>query len=147
MNLKNYTSQVPMVRSIDRIEKLLMEMDSTHITKRFEKGACVGIFFQIRVDGIFIPFQLPANIEEVEAYLMKDNKRMTAGMRDRIAAQAHRTAWKTIAEWVEIQITMILMKQAKPLQVFLPYVYDPGNDNTFYDRVEASGLKLLTNRK
>lgn len=40
---------------------------------------------------------------------------------------------------------MIKLEQAEPLQVFLPYVYDPHKDETFYEIIKNGNLKLLTN--
>ena len=39
-------------------------------------------------------------------------------------------------------MAMIQLEQAKPLQIFLPYVYDPKSETTLYQRIEGN-MKLL----
>jgi len=38
---------------------------------------------------------------------------------------------------------MILLEQAEPLQIFLPYAYDPATETTFFDRIKSTGYKAL----
>jgi hypothetical protein len=38
---------------------------------------------------------------------------------------------------------MILLGQAKPLQMFLPFIYDTKNNETLFDKVTTGKLKLL----
>ena len=56
--------------------------------------------------------------------------------------QANRTAWKVLSDWTEIQCTMILLGQAKPLQMFLPFVYDVKNEETLYDKVINGKMQI-----
>jgi hypothetical protein len=43
----------------------------------------------------------------------------------------------------EIQSTMILLKQAKPLQIFLPFMYDAKSNEPLFDKVSSGKVKLL----
>ena len=55
--------------------------------------------------------------------------------------QAERTAWKIVQDWVEVQMSMIQMRQAEMLQVFMPYLWD--GKETFYSRVKGDGFRML----
>jgi hypothetical protein len=144
MNIKNYTSGVPAERSINRIEKILVEMGATSVNKQYDSNKKIeAIAFLIIVNGNTIPFKLPAKASEVESVLIKSVKRMTEGTRMRIREQSERTAWKLVSEWVEIQMSMIQLKQADFIEVFLPYVYDYAQNKTFYQSIKDGGFKQL----
>ncbi len=126
-----------------RIEKLLVNQGAHSIQKQYEDAEVIAISFLINVDGMTVPFQLPARVDAIEKLLLKSAKRLPQGTRDRIAAQARRTAWKTVQEWVEIQLSFIEMEQAEFVEVFLPYVYDMVANETFYHKIRDNGFKLL----
>lgn len=90
-------------------------------------------------------FKLPARVEHCFHVLWKEVKRPQPDTKKRIQEQASRTSWKIICDWVEIQLSMILLEQALPLQVFLPYVYDPASVQTFFEKLEQSNFELLSN--
>lgn len=46
-------------------------------------------------------------------------------------------------QWVEIQCTMVLLGQAEPMQIFLPFVYDMKKNETFYQKVLSGKPTLL----
>lgn len=139
--MKNYTSTVPVTRTISRIESALVRGGAKGIQKQYEDGVLVAIFFSVDTGGKLLNIRLPANVEAVIKVLKKPVKRPREGTLDRIIEQADRTAWKLVQEWIEIQISMIEMEQADFLQVFLPYVWD--GKTTFYAAIKANGFKML----
>ena len=143
MNLKNYTSTVPVNRSISNIEELLVEAGASHIAKWYSNGDVVGIIFQMLINNKPITFKLPSNPDAVEKVLKQSVKRPHKDTLKRIREQSHRTAWKLLYDWVAVQVSMILMEQAEAVQVFLPYIYDQKNDNTLFDKLKANIYKLL----
>jgi hypothetical protein len=147
VNLKNYTSTVPATTSMGKIEQNLVAAGATDISKKYEGGVCVAITFRMMVNAQPLFFKLPARVEHCFEVLWKEVKRPQADTKQKTREQAARTAWKIIADWVEIQLSMILLEQALPLQVFLPYVYDPARDETFFEKLEQTNFKLLTNGK
>jgi hypothetical protein len=72
-------------------------------------------------------------------------KRPRAETEKRLRAQAARTAWKLIQDWVELQMALIKMRQAEFLQVFLPYVWN--GKKTFYTALKEQNFKLLPQGK
>ena len=144
MNLKNYTSVVPAMNSAAAIEALLVEAGAISISKWYEDKQLAGFLFQLPVNNLPMVFQLPAKVDLVAAAMLKRARNPNAARRVSILAQAQRTAWRTLHEWVQIQVTMILLEQVEPLQVFLPYHYDEQAGTTFYDRVKSGTVKLLT---
>lgn len=145
MNLKNYTSEVSAYSSISRIEKCLVTAGATNISKKYENGICTAITFRMMVNGIPLFFQLPAKANACFDVMWKEVKRPRHDTKQKTMEQSERTAWKIVCDWVEVQLSMIQLEQAEPLQVFLPYVYDPNTDETFYHKLKGSGFKQLTN--
>ena len=143
MNLKNYTSSVPAVTSMGRIEQALVKAGATDISKKYEDGICVSITFRMMVQLQPLFFQLPAKVDACFNVLYKEVKRPRPDTKALIRQQAERTAWKIISDWVEIQLSMILLEQADAMQIFLPYVYNPATEQTFYNQLKEGGFKAL----
>ena len=145
MNIKNYTSTVDASRSMARIEELLVEIGATNINKKYEDKICTGITFLLFDQQLqqTLPFHLKAQVEECFTILWKDVKRPRHDTKELLRKQASKTAWKILSDWTEIQCSMILLGQAKPLQMFLPFVYDLKSEETLFERINTGKLKLL----
>lgn len=144
MNLKNYTSSVPVINSIGRIEHRLAQSGATHIAKTYDKERPIGMIFQIPVNNIPMTFKLPAKTDKVFEHMIKQRSRPPQpSQKDAIRMQADRTAWKILSDWVEIQVSLIQLDQAEAVEVFLPYVYDGKKDQTLFDKMKEANFKLL----
>jgi hypothetical protein len=142
--IKNFTSTVPIDRTVSRIEAFLVKAGAQNIFKDYENGSIKGLCFSIYHPGEkrLIAVRLPANVPAVERSLLAKMKRPQAETRRRLQEQAERTAWKLMQDWIEVQVSLIEMEQAEFLQVFLPYVWD--GKRTFYAALKEGGFKLLT---
>lgn len=143
--MKNYTSNVAPARSIQLIESLLVKAGAKNIMKTYESCNVVAISFVIMepVNCRSLAIKLPANVQGVEKYLRAQRSRsITQAQARMIREQAERTAWKLILDWVEIQISMIELKQAELLQVFLPYVCDV-EGRSLYETMRESNFAAL----
>lgn len=143
VNLKNYTSEVPAITSMGKIEKYLVEAGATDISKKYENQVCIAIRFRMMVNLNPLFFELPAKVDACYKVLWAEVKRPNAETKKRISQQAERTAWKIISDWVQVQLSMIQLEQAELLQVFLPYVFDPKTETTFFNKIKESGYKAL----
>lgn len=145
MNIKNYTSTVEASRSMSRIEELLVDIGATNINKQYKDKICTGItflLFDLQLQQT-LPFHLTAQVDECFKTLWKEVKRPRADTADTLHLQANKTAWKILSDWTEIQCSMILLGQAKPLQMFLPFMYDMKTSETLFDKVAKGKLNLL----
>ncbi len=145
INLKNYTSEVPAITSMGRIEKCLVQAGASDISKKYSDGVCSAITFRIPVNGIPTYFLLPARVDACFKVLWAQFTKPGSADKKKWLGQAERTSWKIVADWVEIQLSMIQLEQAELLQIFLPYAYDPMSNETFYDRLKSNNFKMLTN--
>jgi hypothetical protein len=148
MNLKNYTTEVPASRSIDNIEKLLVDFGAFNIMKEYKEyppligKRCSSISFIVEVDNHKMPFRLPANCDKLAAWLR--NKKPNSSDKI-IAEQAERIAWKQQYELLHLQLGQIEMNQMEKLEVLFPLLYDVQKEQTYYQKIKASGFKgLLT---
>lgn len=145
MNIKNYTSTVPSSTSMARIEKMLVSVGASSISKRYDKKQiCTGITFIIDDEKVqqSIPYFLEARVEDCYKILTAEVKRPRKDTLTKLLDQADRTAWKILSDWTEIQCTMILLGQATPLQIFLPFVYDMRKGETLYQKVIFGKIPL-----
>ncbi len=145
MNIKNYTSTIDASRSMAKIEELLVEIGATNINKQYAEKVCTGITFLLFDQQLqkTLPFHLKAQVQKCFTILWQDVKRHRPDTRATLQAQANKTAWKILSDWTGIQCSMILLGQAKPLQMFLPFIYDVKTNETLIDKVSGGKLKLL----
>lgn len=142
--IKNYTSSVPAVTSINRIEHKLVSRGAKNISKLYVDKKLLGICFTIPVNGSDIPFRLPARVDNVSTILKGEVKRPNSSTYERIEKQAERTAWKILSDWVDIQMSLIDLQQAEFAEVFMPYIYDVINDETYYEKAKSNNFNQLT---
>jgi len=140
VKLKNYTSGVPIDRSVSNIERKLVEAGATRISKVYDGMKLTGVVFQIGN----IVFKLPSRVDQVEKAMMSEIRKPRPGTADRIRDQAARTAWKILSEWAEIQVTLVRLQQAEAIEVFLPYVWDMKTDKTLFEKIKEGKFKMLS---
>lgn len=144
MSIKNYTSSVPVERSVMLIEHHLSRAGAATISKWYDENKdLAGISFQVVTNGISMIFRLPAKWKECEKVFVREIRRPTPDAKKRAKEQAQRTAWKILYEWVQIQVSLIELQQAEVLEVFLPYAYNPENDQTLFEQMRSTGFKQL----
>ena len=144
MNIKNYTSNVPIERTISHIEQRLAESGADGIMKEYTTGQLTALSFRVTLpeDGQKVSVRLPANVEGVYVSLSKEVRKPRAGTLERIREQAGRTAWKLMLDWCEVQLSLIAMQQAEFRQVFLAYILTDGK-RTFFDRLKKDNFLAL----
>lgn len=162
MFLKNYTSDVPVNETIRRIENVLVRCGVSGIMKEYAgtSGEIIAITFRIEAATGPLTIRLPADkhkatdalwMDYVDGEeLVPDGSEIRYSPRKKkrridFAEQGARTAWKIMQDWTEVQLSMIQLKQADTLQVFLPYVYD--GRRTYYQMVQESGFRGLLPEK
>lgn len=145
--IKNYTSKVPINETIEDIERLLIKAGARSISKEYNgEGEVTALNFMIMCPETKAPLgvRLPANWEQVKSVLVANTsskRRRYSAASSRTTEQAKRTAWRLWYDWVAVQLSLIEMKQAEVLQVFLPYIW--AGRETFYESLRADKFKAL----
>lgn len=145
MNIKNYTSEVDASKSMANIEKWLIEIGASNINKNYKAKVCTGItflYFDERMKQT-LAFHLKAQVEACFEIFWKERKQKNEGALKICMEQANRTSWKILSDSAEFQCSMILLGQATPLQMFLPFVYDMKNNETLYDKISSGKMNNL----
>ena len=141
--IKNYTTDIPVEQTIAEMQQLLVQNGARGIALEYdERGTIKDIFFKVIVNKKELPFRLPANADNVYTALhagTPDHYHTRYGEQWR--AEAERIAWRICKTWLEAQITLINLEQAKLEEVFLPYLILPGN-KTLFETMERNQFLL-----
>lgn len=145
MNLKNYTSNVPAHTTISYIEAYLSNCGVDRIAKEYSpnKQPC-ALFFRVSLGEKSYTIRLPSNIEAVQETLWREYCAAVTRPRktkEDFADQAGRTAWKIQQDWVQVQMSLIKLKQVDVVQAFLAFIWD--GSQTYYDYLKAGKFKAL----
>jgi hypothetical protein len=147
MNLKNYTSSVPVETTISRIEQYLIGTGLvTGIGKEYKDGIVQSIGFQIEYDAGKLPLtvKLSAKVNECCDFFWLDHcqtARRNRRTRDDFLEQAARTAWRLQEDDVRVQTSLIMLKQRTVVEAFMASIWD--GKRTLYQCFEKSGFKQL----
>jgi hypothetical protein len=151
MNIKNYTTTVPVIRSVQNIEQLLVDAGAININKSYnDQKEVEGIVFQLMIDQKPIFFKVEVtqqNIQAIYKIIGKDRRRLTRIQTDTLLAQSKRIAWKLLHEELHIQLTRIHLQQIEAMRIFLPYVCNPMTGETLFEKLKEGNFKLLTEGK
>ncbi len=135
MAIKNYTSTKHPLESIGEIQAALARGGAKKVMIEYDgKGEPAGIAFAIATDCGYAAFRLPANIDGV----MEVFKRQKVKVDE---AQAMRTAWRNVRDWVLAQLAFIEAGNATIQEAFLPYLTN-GSGETLYQAYLGGRLLL-----
>lgn len=137
MAIKNYTSTVPASQSLGEIQESLAKHGARKVMVDYDDaGEPCGITFALAGPemGNMHGFFLPANVDGVLAVFSKQKVKA-----DR--AQAMKTAWRNLRDWVLAQMALVEAGQAMLDEVFFPYLTD-GCGNTIYSAYRSGQLSL-----
>lgn len=147
MNIKNYTSGISVENTIARIESKLSAAGANGIMKLYNhKQKITSMVFRIDLgNGQCWHIKVPAKVEACFDAMWKQHclhhSRPREETKARIYEQAERTAWKLVQDWIEVQVSLIVMKQAEFLEVFMPYIWD--GKETYFEQIQRGGYKAL----
>lgn len=135
MPILNYTTKVPVTRTMAEISEKLVKAGAQGILTNYQDGEACGITFSIETPHGLVYFKLPANVAGVSAALSNDGH-----YRDE--PHARRVAWRILKDWIESQLAIIEAGMAELSQVFLPYAKTASGE-TVYELANNTGMKLL----
>lgn len=140
MPFLNYTTEVPVEKSVFEIQKCLVAHGASAILNEFDnQGYIIAISFKMRLNDKEVGFRLPSDWRPILKILELD-KKVRIGLKTQ--EQALRVAWRVIKDWVIAQMAIIETQMVKPEQVFLPYIVMK-NGQIFSEQVLSDPKFLL----
>jgi hypothetical protein len=117
--LLNYTTAVPVSRTIGQVQGLLVEAGARQVMTSYDDvGRATGIAFAIETAHGPRTFVLPVNSSQVEQALKNDR----VPPRYATPEHAERVAWRIVKDWTEAQLAIIRTGMVTLDQVMLSYM-------------------------
>ena len=139
MPILNYTTDVPVDRTVAEIQRKIARAGAESVRVDYKDGQPVSISFLLMLTDQPLPFRLPADTESVYRILFRDD---SLPRKYRSRAHAERVAWRTVKDWVEVQLALIESGQASLPQLFLPHAVQR-DGRTLFEVVAAAPPLLL----
>ena len=149
MPLKNYTTQVPAMKSIGQIQGNLVAHGARAIMINYgpDKEPESMSFIVVSPQGE-IPFRLPAKVAAVTTLLSsmgdpnyrKYDQVYQRQRAEKIQKQSARVAWRIIKDWIDAQLAIIETEMVTLEQVFLPYMQVKDGQTLYEAMVERRFL-------
>lgn len=122
MGILNYSSTVKSDKTAGEVVTILARHGASSVITTYADGVPTGVGFQIATDHGPRDYQLPVNVEGVEAAIKAQIKKRMIPPRYAGRDQAERTAWRIVKDWIAAQLAVIEAGQAKLDEVMLPYM-------------------------
>jgi hypothetical protein len=125
-----------------------MEMLAKHHAKSVmidydNDGAAEALSFQIETStGLMLPIRLPINADAVLQVLIRQN----VEQHHQNKAQAVRTAWRIVKDWVEAQLAILETEMVTMEEVFLPYLVVAGG-KTLYQSIADTKFQITSGQQ
>ena len=143
------TTTVAPEKTAAEIEEMLAKHGARRLVKEYDAGGRPsGLMFEMVTEEGAIPFKLPINTDAVYQILIakRSNAYYRQDVQARVHAQAERTAWRIVREWVHAQLALIQTNMVTVVEVFMPYMLMDGNE-TAYERMLSGGMAALMEPK
>ena len=139
MTVKNITSNIAPEKTITEIERILAKFGAKAILKEYEGEMVVGMsFFILAPNGEKIPFRLPMKLEKARRIieLAAEDRKLPLKYKEEPfrTNKALMVGWRIIKDWVHAMLSLHEIDYADPVEIFLPYAYNPITEKTLYDK-------------
>lgn len=132
--LLNYTTSVPVDRTITEIQRQLVKHGARQVLMDWgADGRVKGLSFIVPVpSGHALPFRLPVDAEATQKVL---EAQWGAGKiktrRYTEPEHAYKVAWRCVKDWVEAQLALLETGMVRLEQIFLPYLVMQDNKTVY----------------
>jgi hypothetical protein len=152
MAILNYTTKIPVEKTIAEIESILAQSGAEKILKDYDNQSNVeAISFVIRTEKGKLSFRLPMNQEAVLQTLKNQSgeyKTVGCSKVRKVPGtmvtkeQAGRVGWRIIKDWLEAQLALFFLQMVKIEEIFLPYMYNERTKQTMFQMLEKKGFNF-----
>lgn len=141
MPLANYTTKVPVNRSVQLIQEMLSKAGVKALLFEYENGEQSALTFRIDRGEKQLGFRLPCDWRKTLVVLSN-----TQGVPRSLKRNDHakRVAWRCVHDWLRAQLALVEIGAAEVEQVMLPYAITASGE-TLYEKIQGNGFLQLTN--
>jgi len=142
MAILDYTTKVPVSRTISQIQAKLVEHGARAVMMEYgDDGRVKALAFNVKMPNGELPIRLPIDAASTLKVLRKqasDREIPSGYARD---DHAYRVAWRNIFHWVSAQMALLETEMVRMEEIFLGYVITPGGQ-TIYQVMAGKGFLL-----
>jgi len=140
--LLNYTSTVPVSRTVAQVQAKLVEHGARAIMMEYDgRGRITALAFNVKTPKGELPIRLPIDAAATLRVLQRQAEKREIPGRFAREEHAYRVAWRIIKDWVEAQMSLLETEMVRMEEIFLPYVITPGGQ-TIYQVMANKGFLL-----
>lgn len=147
MALLNYTTTIPVEKTLGEIMGMLVKHGATAIHAEYEHYSPVALAFVIVTEFGEREFHLPASIEKVFAVLVRQAQQGKIARRYATREQAARVGWRIVKDWLEAQLAIIEAEMVSIDEVLLAYLVTDQQGTTLYQEMVHRRLLLDESEK
>lgn len=140
--LLDYTTKVPVSRTISQIQAKLVEHGARAVMMEYDdRGRITALAFKVNMPNGELPIRLPIDAVSTLKVLRRqaaDREIPSSYANDE---HAYRVAWRNIFHWVSAQMALLETEMVRMEEIFLPYVITPGGQ-TIYQVMAGKGFLL-----
>ncbi|MBA7620753.1 hypothetical protein ES703_28108 [subsurface metagenome] len=147
MPLLDYTTKVPVSRTIAQIQAKLVEHGARAVMMEYgDDGRIKALAFNVKMPNGELPIRLPINAAATLRVLQRQaaDREIPAGYAK--DDHAYRVAWRNIFHWCSAQMALLETEMVKMEEIFLGYVITPGGQ-TIYEVMAGKGFLLGSGQK
>ena len=123
MPLLDYTTSVPVSRTVSQIQSRLVEHGARAVMMEYDdRGRINALAFKVRMPNGELPIRLPIDAAATLKVLQRQYANREIPGRYANEEHAYRVAWRIIKDWVEAQMSLLETEMVKMEEIFLPYV-------------------------
>lgn len=124
MGILNYTTTISAGKTAAEMQTALAKHGAESVSIIFREREPAGIAFTINTEFGPRDFQLPANVEGVEATIARQQRsgEIRADRRYQGAEHARKVAWRILKDWLGAQLAIIEAGLSRLDEVMLPYM-------------------------
>lgn len=140
MPILNYTTDVPVTRTIAEMEARLLAYGASSIRRDFDDGRPIALHFVITTPAGRQAFRLPVNIPGVRSAIERDATDRPSLRRYLRPDQVQRITWRIAKDWLEAQLAIVDAHMASVDEIMLPYLIVPGGKTLYQAFTEQRAL-------
>ena len=141
MPLLDYTTSVPVARTVAQVQAKLVEHGARAVMMEYDdRGRINALAFNVRTPNGEIPIRLPIDVAATLRVLERQYANREIPARYVKEEHAYRVAWRIIKDWIEAQMSLLETEMVKMEQIFLPYIITPGGQTVYQVMAEKHFL-------